>query len=462
MTNLAVLAVLAAIGWWGHATHWSFISLGDTAPENAALTSLNAGHTPRDASPILLDHLPAIEFATADAAYNCGIMTGRAEQQSMDDVVTASGVVGYDQTHLAQLAVRVPGIVWRVEKRVGDAVRPGDVLVIVDSAEVGDAKAALLEAAVVFNLKTQNLERLEKLEDVLAVRELREAQAAREVSRAQRFNAVQKLANLGFPLHLEDIANLSGDELAHYLHLLGLPKSLERETASANLIPLVAPFAGVVTTCEVVRGEAVTPSTTQYVVADIARMWINLDVRQEDSTRLRIGTEVDFSAEGDLRPVRGALTWIGTEIDPRTRTIKARAEVVNPPLDATQTDPLSRRLLQVNAFGTAQVVVSRQPATIVVPDEALHWQWEIGREIVFVTDGEGRRFEPRVVRKGMVRGSYAQVLEGLNAGERVVTSGSRILSSELSERLQRQLGDNADADRSFSGTSSSTPMAQAE
>ena len=241
-----------------------------------------------------------------------------------------------------------------------------------------------------------------------------------------------------------------------------MPPSIDRETASANLIALVSPFAGVVTNCEVVRGELVEPSEPQYVVADISHMWINLNIKQEDSIHLRFGTKVVFYSEGGLRPVTCDLTWIGTEIDPRTRTVQARAEAPNPLLDESATSPGSRRLLQVNAFGTAQILVNSNPASVVVPNDALHWQWEIGREVVFLPSGDGRQFVPRVVRKGVVRDGYAQIIDGVNPGEAVVTTGSRILSSELSKLLEKRLGDNAEAVRDFSGVLDTTPAPQIE
>jgi cobalt-zinc-cadmium efflux system membrane fusion protein len=397
----------------------------------------------------LVERLPAIEFPSAVAARNCGIRTGLSEQRAMDEAVTASGIVGYDQTRLAQLSVRTGGVVWKVEKRVGDLVERGDVLVIVDSAEVGTAKANLLEAAVLFHLKSQTRQRLEGLQGSVALRTLREAEAAEEVARAQRFNALQRLVNLGFSLRLEDIEGRSSDEIAERLHHLGLPPSLDMESASANLIPLVAPFSGIVTRCDVVRGEVVDPSQPQYFIADITRMWINLDIRHEDCASVRRGAPVVFESEGGLPSVAGSLTWIGTEINPRTHTVQARAEVDNPALDDATTEQAPRRLLQANAFGSAHIVINKNPSAVVVPNEALHWQWELGQNIVFVPSADGCRFEPRVVRKGLVRDDYAEIVDGLGPGEPIVVEGSRILASELSETLQQRWGDNSDAVRGF-------------
>ena len=329
LPNLIVFAALGGIGWWGHAHHWTLPRFSELFAGAEATPEPTPPEKP-PARAATSPRLPTIEFSSAEAAKECGIETSAAFERSIDDVVAANGVVGYDETRLAQLSTRVPGFVWRVEKRLGDTVVPGDVLMIVDSADVGDAKAMLLEAAVVYNAKSKLVERLEGIQGLVAGRKLREAMAAREVSRAQRFNAFQRLVNLGFALRLEDIADLPTNELADRLHLLGLTPSLAAGTDSANLIPLRAPFEGVVTNCEVVRGEAVDPGQPQYVVADMRRMWINLGVREEDSAKLSIGTAVLFNGEGGALPVNGTLTWIGTEIDPRRRTVQARAEVDNP------------------------------------------------------------------------------------------------------------------------------------
>jgi cobalt-zinc-cadmium efflux system membrane fusion protein len=457
LPNLVVLAVLAGIGWWGHRNHWTLPHQGQThGKDSRPLTEKSPAATAETQPAALIrrtlvdEQLPPIEFSSAAAARRCGIATAVAWRQAMNDFVEASGAVGYDQTRLAQLSVRVPGIVWRVEKRVGERVERGDVLMIVDSAEVGAAKAALLEAAVVYRLKQQTRARLEEVQSSVSMRSLREAEAAEEVARAQRFNALQRLLNLGFALSLEEIEGLPSDAIAERLHVLGLPKSLDCATPSANLIPLVAPFTGIITHCEVVRGEIVGSDISQYTIADTGRMWINLDIRDEDCAKVRLGATVVFSSDGGQAAVTGKLTWIGTEINPRTRTVQARAEVENPALEDSSGETMGRRTLQVNSFGTAEIFISASPETVVIPNEAMHWQWELGREIVFVPSPDGRRFEPRVIRKGLVRDDCVQVLEGLAPGEHVVTAGSRILMSELSETLRERWGDNDQAVRAFS------------
>jgi cobalt-zinc-cadmium efflux system membrane fusion protein len=447
--KILVFAVLFGIGWWGHHTHWTLPAIQLPISEVFAAESTPDAPADRLAIRDFPSRLPFIEFSSVDAVRNCGIEVQMAEERAMDEEIIANGVVGFDQTRVAQLATRVPGIVWRVDKRIGDAVQTGDVLVIVDSAEVGQAKATLLEATVVHNLKEQTLRRLESVPNAIPRREVREAEAAFEVSRVQRFNAVQKLVNFGFPIQDDEIAKLSVDELTKRLRFLGLPPNVAAEASSANLIPLVVPFPGVITQCSVARGEMVEPSKPQYVVADMRRMWIHLDIQQEYAPRLKLGATAMIRSEPGIDPIPCKITWIGTEVDPRTRTIQARAEADNPFQDAAQTNDAAPRKLRSNAFCLVVIRVTNNPTAVVVPNAALHWVWEIGHEVVFVASEDQTKFQPRIVNKGLKRSEYVEIVKGLKAGERVVTAGSRILSSELSERLQTKVGENADAVRNF-------------
>ncbi|HEX5443277.1 MAG TPA: efflux RND transporter periplasmic adaptor subunit [Pirellulales bacterium] len=457
LRNLAVLTALGGIGWCGHISHWSLpkFSRSASAPSAAAAAKVaeptdQRAHA-RSEEFSTASALPTVEFVSASAARNCGVECGTAQSQPIKHFVSAHGVVAYDQTRLAQLSVRVPGIVWRVEKRLGDTVQSGDVLVIVDSAEVGQAKASLLEAAATHRLDAQNVERMEKIQDVIAHREVLAAKAAEDVSRTKLLNAVQRLRTMGFPIEVGDIAGLSTEALSKRLHGLGLPAPYDHDAPSANLIPLMAPFSGIVTSCDLVRGETVDPTEPQYVIADINRLWLNLAVRGEDVPKLRVGAPVEFATEGDQRPIVCTLTWIGTEIDARTRTVRARAEGENPPIDRGEPDYDSRRRLRVGTYGTARIITRNEPATVTVPNDALRWQWEIGRELVFVPSQDGREFTPRIVTRGRVQDGNVQIVAGLAPGERIVTRGSRILSSELSELLRRHPASEVTQAREFKG-----------
>jgi len=450
LSSLLVLSVLAAIGWWGHANHWQF----SHSKHASSAVETSAGHSLPDPAQSaeerpeirpVAGELPEIAFSSAAGAKMVGIETSPVILKTMNEEIFANGTVEYDQTKVAQLSLRVGGTVWRVEKRLGDEVTRGEPLAIIDSAAVGEAKADLLEACVVYRLKSQHLARISQIKDAIAGREIIEVEAATELARTQRSTALQKLINLGFRLSPKELESLSPEELGNRLHVLGLPESLHEETMSNNQIPLVAPFSGIVTKCDIVQGESIEPARPFYVVADTSQMWIQLNVRQDDANRLKLGTPVRFISDMQAVPVTGTLTWIGTAIDPRTRTVQARAQVDNPLREENGTG----RRLAAGTFGTARILLESRSGALAIPDNALHWQWEIGEEVVFVAEEEGKTFRPQIVEKGLLRDGYVQILQGLQTGARVVTSGSRVLAAELSEHLQAEVGENADAVRTF-------------
>src|SRR5262249_14959809 len=154
---------------------------------------------------------------------------------------------------------------------------------------------------------------------------------------------------------------------------------------SASLIPLTAPFDGMVLGRDVAVGEQVGPSQATFEVADLGRMWVQLDVRLEDAAELRLGQEVTFRS--DAAPDRlagGRITWISTAADEKTRTVRARAEVDN-----------RNGLFRANVFGTGRIRVAHRPHAVVVPSDAV--QWEGCCHIVFVRAGDAK-FQTRKVR----------------------------------------------------------------
>jgi cobalt-zinc-cadmium efflux system membrane fusion protein len=207
------------------------------------------------------------------------------------------------------------------------------------------------------------------------------------------------------------------------LRFLGLPESITRTldpvTATANLVPLLAPFDGVVIRSDMVEGELVGSTPPQFTVADLSHLWVLLDVRQEDVAPLRKGQRLTFRPDGAAElETKGTVSWISTEVDDKTRTVRVRAEVQNP--DGQ---------LRARSFGSGQILVAEEPAALVVPSAAL--QWKRSEALVFVQRDDGLSFEPRPVRLGIHDGEFAEVLEGVRPGEIIATSGSHMLKSQL-------------------------------
>jgi cobalt-zinc-cadmium efflux system membrane fusion protein len=265
------------------------------------------------------------------------------------------------------------------------------------------------------------------------VHALQEADANVRMAKVRRFNAQQALINLGLPISIEGTNRLSDDELAEKLHFLGLPpdvvRSLDSETASANLIPLVSSLDGTVIDREIVIGEVVDSGKVQFIVADMRRMWLLLDVRKEDAGELKVGQPVLFSCSGVAGEVQSRISWIATEADPRTRTIQVRAEVENTLAESSGDEAnCGNWLLRANLFGSARIRVREQPSAIVVPSSAVQWDGE--QHLVFLPEGDGTMFYAQNVQVGVARDGYTEIRSGLSPGQSIVADGSYALKSE--------------------------------
>src|SRR5262249_47467603 len=117
------------------------------------------------------------------------------------------------------------------------------------------------------------------------------AEASLREARIRLSNDQQALRNMGLTIQAEELVNLNDEQIADRLRTLGIPESLLQRLDAArlpsSLLPMYAPFDGMVVKRDIVIGEMVSPSTPQFVLADLHRLWIRLHVRLEDIRKLR-------------------------------------------------------------------------------------------------------------------------------------------------------------------------------
>jgi cobalt-zinc-cadmium efflux system membrane fusion protein len=283
---------------------------------------------------------------------------------------------------------------------------------------------------------------------------LRDAETSLREARIKLITDQQALVNLGLPIRLEEFANLSDDQVARQVRLLGLPpavlETVNLETLTANLLPLVAPFRGEVIQRDIVIGEVVNSSAPQFVLADVTQLWMMLEVRREEAGRVARGQDVVFFPDGvkencPVQPTlrfsafptlaagvlpgalslvlergelaQGQVTWVSPEVDEKTRTVRVRAQVHNP-----------QRRLRPHTFGTGRITLCSNPDALVVPHEAI--QTDGPYHMVFVRIDD-RTFHPRLVRTGVRDERVTEVQGDLQPDDLVVTTGSHVLKTEL-------------------------------
>lgn len=379
-------------------------------------------------------HLSRVQFPSADSVLRAGIDVDVVQAGPMRDAITANGEIMFDPTRVAHLSARVPGSIVTVFKTIGDSVTAGDILALVDASQVGQVKSQFLQAVIQHQLRQTTVERLRPIAGgAIPQRTIIEAESALQEAKVALIAARQSLSNLGFNLP-ESMQTTDAEKLTDDLRFLGIPSfvvaSLPADTKTANLIPVRAPYDGVLITSEVVAGEVVDTTTLLFTVAAPDRMWLLLNVRQEDAKYVRRELPVVFKTDDGSAEFRGVVSWISPAVDQQSRTLQVRVVVTNP--DGTLRD---------KTFGTGQIVLREEPSAIVVPHEAL--QSTNDAHFVFVRDkhyfeeGSPKLFHVRQVRIGSRDGQFVELLAGVLPGEVVATKGSAVILAQL---LRSSLG----------------------
>ncbi len=192
--------------------------------------------------------------------------------------------------------------------------------------------------------------------------------------------------------------------------------SLERTGEARRTIVLRSPMSGEIAEKMVTEGQAVQAGDNLFLIADRSALWVDLAVFEMDARLVRVGSPVEVTVDavpGKTYP--GRVTFIHPTVDEKTRTITARAEVMN--RDGS---------LRPGMYATAMI----RPATaktLTVPTQAV---LPTGTQnLVFVNRGDGR-FMPRAVTVGMRGDSLVEIVQGLKPGDEVIASAAYLLDSE--------------------------------
>jgi cobalt-zinc-cadmium efflux system membrane fusion protein len=328
MTRQDLVARPAGARFWSALALALFIGGGGPGCGSDSLTEAERliGQEHSEAGETEQHHVEALVTLTAAEIEEFELRVAPAGRATIQRVIELPGVVRANEDRLAHIVPRFPGIVTEVRKRIGDSVKSGETLAVIESSQ------------------------------------------------------------------------------------------------SLSPYALKTLLDGVIIEKHVTRGEAVTPDSQAFVVADLESVWIDLSVYQRDLTRIRPGQPARISAGHDMPEAEGIVSYVTPVVDEGTRTATARIVLDNP-----------EGFWRPGMFATAEVTVEQVDAEIAVPVSALHSLGE--QTVVFVQDSDG--FRPRPVTLGPRDAQWAEVEEGLSPGETIVVQGGFTVKSEL---LRSQLG----------------------
>jgi len=196
---------------------------------------------------------------------------------------------------------------------------------------------------------------------------------------------------------------------------------LRRGEKPARTIAVPAPASGTVVEKMAVEGMRYQPGETLFRIVDTSTMWVLAEVYEQDLAFVKVGdmAKVTVNTWPD-RSFPGRVTFIYPAIGKESRTARLRIEVANP-----------EGLLRADMAATVEIDSPVAGRWVAAPDSAIIDTGK--RQIVLVEHGEGK-YEPRPVKLGVRVPGYAQVLEGLKPGERVVTSANFLIDAESNLR----------------------------
>jgi cobalt-zinc-cadmium efflux system membrane fusion protein len=304
-----------------------------------------------------------------------------------------NGRIAYNEDATARVSSPVAGRVVAIRAQAGDTVKQGDALLSLDSPELAQAAADLEKARADEARKQLAFERAKKLHEgeVLPRKDLESAEADLAQSRAEMQRARLRLRNL-------------------------VPGSNPDEKFA-----LRAPVGGVVAERKVNPGQEVRPDLPDplYIITDPKRLWVVIDLPERNLGKVAAGHPV--SVEVDAFPderFAAKIVKIGEVVDPATRRIQVRCDLANP-----------ERKLKPEMYARVTLLSDANQVAVRVLNNSIVTEGVYSFVFVEKTAGvyEKRRIDLRLQDR-----NYSYLNSGISVGERVVTSGALLLSSELS------------------------------
>ena len=362
---------------------------------------MGACHHPTEAASS--DAPPGQAWLTEAQMRDAKISVEPVDEQDVDDSIVTSGKVAFDDARVAHIYSPVTGRVTRIDATLGQRVKKGDVLAVIDSPDLGNASADVGKAQADEIAAENDYHRKKSLFDQHAA-----SQADVEQAEDKYHTAQAELSRAREKLRL-----LKGGDGNFVSQGFPLTSPIEGEVMSRNVSP------GVEVQGQYGGGTAVE----LFMVGEIDKVWVFADVYEMDVARVKIGSPVQVKIVAyPNRVFNSTIDWISGTLDPQTRTVRVRCSFDNPD-----------KLLKPEMYATVTISVDQKKA-LALPHDAIVRMGD--QTVVFVDVGktpDGRmKFERRPVSVDLGESNkWVPVDHGVEKGQRVVVSGGILLSGMM-------------------------------
>ena len=348
-----------------------------------------AGESPHTADPNILEIDPGM-------MRDLRVTTTVVESRKGGDEVSLLGELAVDERLYAEVAVPMPARAAQVLAAPGDAIKRGQPLLLLQSPDLGRARAEYLSAQARLRLSDAALARKRALleEHIVPLREVQEAEAEHEGARAAVRSAQAALAAFGVDPPTGEL------------------------TSAASSFSLRSPIAGTVIARQVMLGQMLDPGTPAFKIGDLSRLWLTVHAFERDAVRISKGApaRLTFAALPGQR-FDGVVANVGREVERESRTVPVRIDVRNP-----------GGSLRPGMSATAQVPVgASDTALLTVPVAAVQ---RVKNEWCVFIPKTANTFEIRKIGRGRDLGGEVEVLSGLTAKDTVVVEGAFLLKAQ--------------------------------
>ncbi|MFH0957225.1 MAG: efflux RND transporter periplasmic adaptor subunit [Pseudomonadota bacterium] len=334
-----------------------------------------------------------------ELAKKMGIETAMAGPQTIRSILALPGEIALNTDMVSRVVPRVSGLILKSLKNLGDIVTKDELIAVVDSRELGEAKSQYLLALEREKLARYNFDRSQQLWEKQTVPE-KEFLTAKKAFLEEKIgltSATRKLVAMGLTEH--EIVKLEEGSLSDLTNY-----------------PIRAAFEGIVVKKRLSTGEWLKDDAEIYVIADLSTVWVEITVYPKDLESVHIGQKAVVRSSSSTLEMQGEVSYVGLVVGEESRTAKARVVIPN-----------SDGKWRPGLFVKVELVCDEKPVPVAVQSNAI--QTHGNKSVVFVNYDD--QFEARPIKLGLSDGHFTEVIKGLSPGENYVVKNSFVLKSEI-------------------------------
>jgi cobalt-zinc-cadmium efflux system membrane fusion protein len=328
----------------------------------------------------------------ANEALLAQIKISVVSQGDVSDILRVAGQIDFDEQALTRIGASVTGRVTQINAQLGNEVKKGDTLALINSSELSNSQLAYLKARSEKEFHRRTVQRAKTLfeADVISAAELQRRESEYEVASAQTRAAQDQLRVLGVNLKaMEELATTG---------------------AIDSVASVMATIKGVVVERKVTTGQVVQPADVLFTVADLSRVWAVAQVPEQQVAQVKVGQSVRIEVPAlENEKLIGKLIYVGQTVNPESRTVLVRTELEN---TSGRLKPSMLASMLIESTPTKRVVV---PITAIVREQ--------DADYVFIEEKPGS-FRLKPVRLSSEHNGQRVVLDGLSQGMRIVSDGA--------------------------------------